>query len=259
MFEATRAVAVPVASVAIVSTTKQNGLLDTVVVPAQQEGFESVFLGQNCWCSIRIAGGMLDKITAEHFPQKVIACAYIQTYFLVLPANSRQFHYSRQFNGLEWDAFDVAQKANTPDVLRGLVVHDDVVRLILLNGVNYDSTWRYTTGISPKGVAAGKSTNDDNADWQPAYALFPGRIAYVWFSRDRDGVETVGRRLEGGPSETSRRPPRRARRQRPRAPGGRRPHQVQSIQDRATRTRRSLSPRTRPPSSRGASRRRSSH
>ena len=46
------------------------------------------------------------------------------------PANSRQFHYSRQFNGLEWDAFDVAQKANTPDVLRGLVVHDDVVRLI---------------------------------------------------------------------------------------------------------------------------------
>ena len=62
VFEATRAVAVPVASVAIVSTTKQKGLRDTVVVPAQQEGFESVFLGQNCWHSIRIAGGMLDKI-----------------------------------------------------------------------------------------------------------------------------------------------------------------------------------------------------
>ena len=62
VFEATRAVAVPVASVAIVSTTKQKGLRDTVVVPAQQEGFESVFLGQNCWYSIRIAGGMLDKI-----------------------------------------------------------------------------------------------------------------------------------------------------------------------------------------------------
>ena len=29
-------------------------------------------------------------ITAEHFPQNVIACAYIQTYFLVLPANSRR-------------------------------------------------------------------------------------------------------------------------------------------------------------------------
>ena len=35
---------------------------DTVVVPAQQEGFESTFLGQNCWYAIRIAGGMLDKI-----------------------------------------------------------------------------------------------------------------------------------------------------------------------------------------------------
>ena len=62
VFEATRAVAVPVASVAIVSTTNQKGLRDTVVVPAQQEGFKNVFLGQNCWYSIRIAGGMLDKI-----------------------------------------------------------------------------------------------------------------------------------------------------------------------------------------------------
>ena len=62
VFELTRAVAVPGASVAKVSTTKQNGLRDTVVVPAQQEGFESVFLGQNCWYSIRIGGGMLDKI-----------------------------------------------------------------------------------------------------------------------------------------------------------------------------------------------------
>ena len=49
-------------------------------------------------------------------------------------------------------------------------------------GVNYDSMWRYTTGISTKGIATGKSANDDNADWQAAYALFPGRIAYVWMS-----------------------------------------------------------------------------
>ncbi|MDJ0902083.1 MAG: hypothetical protein QNJ55_25100 [Xenococcus sp. MO_188.B8] len=28
----------------------------------QQEGFERVFLGENCWHAIRIGGGMLDKI-----------------------------------------------------------------------------------------------------------------------------------------------------------------------------------------------------
>ena len=77
-------------------------------------------------------------LEAEYFPANVIACAYIQTYFLALPANSRQFHYSAQFNGLEWSACDVAQKANTPDVLRGLVVHDDVVRLI---GSRTTETW----------------------------------------------------------------------------------------------------------------------
>jgi hypothetical protein len=36
--------------------------LDTVIVPAQKEGFEKVFLGENCWHAIRISGGMLDKI-----------------------------------------------------------------------------------------------------------------------------------------------------------------------------------------------------
>src|SRR5216683_761488 len=36
--------------------------LDTVIVPARQDGFEEVFLGENCWYAIRIAGGMLEKI-----------------------------------------------------------------------------------------------------------------------------------------------------------------------------------------------------
>ena len=35
---------------------------DTIVVPAQQEGFEKVFLEEDCWYAIRISGGMLDKI-----------------------------------------------------------------------------------------------------------------------------------------------------------------------------------------------------
>ena len=49
-------------------------------------------------------------------------------------------------------------------------------------GVNYDASWRHTTGISATGVAAGKSTNDDNSDWQAAYSLFSGAIAYVWMA-----------------------------------------------------------------------------
>ena len=35
---------------------------DTVVVPAQEDGFNAVFLGQNCWHAIRIGGGMLPRI-----------------------------------------------------------------------------------------------------------------------------------------------------------------------------------------------------
>jgi hypothetical protein len=36
--------------------------LDTVIVPARQEGFEETFLGENCWHAIRISGGMREKI-----------------------------------------------------------------------------------------------------------------------------------------------------------------------------------------------------
>ena len=39
-----------------------SGGIDTIVVPAQQEGFESVFLGENCWYAIRIAGGKIPNI-----------------------------------------------------------------------------------------------------------------------------------------------------------------------------------------------------
>ena len=49
-------------------------------------------------------------------------------------------------------------------------------------GVNYDATWRYKAGVSTKDGAFGKSVNDDTNDWQAAYAIFPGSIAYVWMS-----------------------------------------------------------------------------
>ena len=49
-------------------------------------------------------------------------------------------------------------------------------------GVGYDSSWRYKAGISTKGGAFGKSANDDQNDWEAAYALFSGQIAYVWMS-----------------------------------------------------------------------------
>ena len=41
---------------------KADDSIDTIIVPAQQEGFESVFLGENCWRAIRIGWDKLSKI-----------------------------------------------------------------------------------------------------------------------------------------------------------------------------------------------------
>jgi DNA modification methylase len=46
-------------------------------------------------------------------------------------------------------------------------------------GVDYDPTWRHRAGVS-QSQRKGKVRNDTQADWEPAWALFPGNIAYVW-------------------------------------------------------------------------------
>lgn len=42
--------------------SKKSIIQDTVVVPAQEEGFKEVFLGNSCWYAIRIGGGKLTEI-----------------------------------------------------------------------------------------------------------------------------------------------------------------------------------------------------
>lgn len=44
------------------STVSVTGEKNTIVVPAQKEGFDRVFLGENSWYAIRVSGGMLEKI-----------------------------------------------------------------------------------------------------------------------------------------------------------------------------------------------------
>ena len=46
-------------------------------------------------------------------------------------------------------------------------------------GVDYDPAWRHRAGVSRSG-RRGKVRNDTQADWEPAWLLFPGNIAYVW-------------------------------------------------------------------------------
>jgi hypothetical protein len=61
-FEIPKAVATPQAADPAKQIKPPSNGPDTIVVPAQKDGFQDVFLGQDCWYAVRIAGGMLDKI-----------------------------------------------------------------------------------------------------------------------------------------------------------------------------------------------------
>jgi hypothetical protein len=62
VFEFAKPVATPMATTAEATLKTPSNKPDTMIVPAQKEGFEEVFLGEDCWYAIRISGGMLDKI-----------------------------------------------------------------------------------------------------------------------------------------------------------------------------------------------------
>lgn len=48
--------------VVLVSEESNNQHKDTIIVPAQEEGFNKVFLNENSWYAIRISGGKLNEI-----------------------------------------------------------------------------------------------------------------------------------------------------------------------------------------------------
>lgn len=62
VFELPKAVAKPHTRAPLADAKSLTSQLDTVVVPAQEDGFREVFLGQHCWHAIRISGGKLDKL-----------------------------------------------------------------------------------------------------------------------------------------------------------------------------------------------------
>lgn len=47
-------------------------------------------------------------------------------------------------------------------------------------GVEYDPEWRARAGVNKSKSKMGVVSNDERADWSEAWALFPGRIAYIW-------------------------------------------------------------------------------
>jgi hypothetical protein len=61
-FEQPKTVAAPMTQTSPAAPLAIGNEPDTIIVPAQKEGFDTVFLGEHAWRAIRISGGMLPKI-----------------------------------------------------------------------------------------------------------------------------------------------------------------------------------------------------
>jgi hypothetical protein len=78
-FEKIEAVATPFTTSATATPPPTSLEPDTVIVPAVKEGFDKVFLGENCWRAIRISGGMLPKLKwiAAYQTQPISAITHV--------------------------------------------------------------------------------------------------------------------------------------------------------------------------------------
>jgi len=75
----------------------------------------------------------------------------------------------------------LAGDATSPEAVAALF-GSDRPKLLLTDppyGVQYDPQWRERAGLGQT-RQSGAILNDDQADWSPAYGLFPGDVAYIW-------------------------------------------------------------------------------
>jgi DNA modification methylase len=94
---------------------------------------------------------------------------------------------------LEDHRIGCGDSTNEADVAR--VLMESQPHLMVIDppyGVDYDPVWRADRNHSAGKLARGRVLNDDRADWQDAYALFPGDVAYIWYGALRGDVVAAG-------------------------------------------------------------------
>lgn len=88
-----------------------------------------------------LTANTLTPIADPDFPANVVMGGFVDTYFVVLAYNSRQFNFSASENGLAWAPADVQEKSQTSDNIRAMVIDR---KLIYLLGSKYTEPWGNT-------------------------------------------------------------------------------------------------------------------
>ena len=83
----------------------------------------------------------LTEITDDGFPTPALMGEYVDSYFLVLQAQSQTFAFSSLLDGLEWDTLDWNTVSQSSDLLRSMIVNQ---REVWLFGSRTTAIWHNT-------------------------------------------------------------------------------------------------------------------
>ncbi len=126
------------------------------------------------------------QITDIDFPENVRMCEFMDGYFLVNVADTRQFNISALEDGLLWDALDVAERSEASDNINALVRNHRVIAIV---GSKTSEFW-YDNGDALFPFAP---TQGDFMEHGSAAPFTVRRLAdtLFWLGRDEDGNGVV--------------------------------------------------------------------
>lgn len=126
------------------------------------------------------------QITDGDFPDNVRMCEFMDGYFFVNVADTRQFNISALEDGLSWDALDVAERSEASDNINALIRNHRVIALL---GSKTSEFW-YDNGDNLFPFAP---TQGDFMEHGSVAPFTVRRLAdtLFWLGRDEDGNGVV--------------------------------------------------------------------
>jgi hypothetical protein len=126
------------------------------------------------------------QITDPDFPTDVRMCEFMDGYFFVMKADTRQFNISALEDGTSWDALDVAERSEASDNINALIRNHRVIAII---GSKTSEFW-YDNGDSLFPFAP---TQGDFVEHGSDAPFTVRRLAdtLFWVGRDEDGNGAV--------------------------------------------------------------------
>ena len=132
----------------------------------------------------------LTRISDRDFPRPVVSALFLDSFFVALKGQSRQFYFSEQLDGSKWNGADVAETQVSADNLRAMASSH---RELWLFGSYVTHVWVLSGDLSSQNVFVPISGVFIEHGCLAPYSIVNLDNTLYWLGQDKDGAGQVWR------------------------------------------------------------------